>query len=157
MKYSDEKSVFDYALRILAKSAKSKAELVKRFKEKKVSEDLAQKVLERLAKLGYLNDRRLAENVRDRLIHSKPSGKKKIQFELSRRGVAASVQREVLEDYSAELEIESAHNIAIKKWKTLKDQDPVKKRNKLYAFLVRRGFDYEAAECVIHALHNNSD
>ena len=61
---------------------------------------------------------------------------------MGKRGIGETLIREVLEKYSPEEERERARELARDKFERWQKLEPMKRRKRVYDFLVRRGFDF---------------
>ncbi len=96
------------------------------------------KVLARLKELGLVDDKRFAENLRDRLLSANAS-KRQIYYKLTEKGINKDLANETLAYISSD-EKEKIKNLIDKKYKRkLTDKNSV---SKVYAALVRKGFSY---------------
>ena len=104
MEESQKKQAQVAALRLLAASPKSRKEIGKKLLDKGYPEAVIQETLASLEHQGVLSDRNFAQNLVGRLLHDKPSGMRKISFELKRRGVSPKIQEDILSGISREEE-----------------------------------------------------
>ncbi|HJU72610.1 MAG TPA: regulatory protein RecX [Gemmatimonadaceae bacterium] len=138
-------TVLDRALRLLAVRARSAAELTRtlmRGKDRPLAEDVKW-VQQVLAKQGYIDDARFADQfVRDRAT-IRGWGKQRLTSELRRRGVAqahiGSAMSQASEDAALD-DARSASAVALKWRRTHSGRDPDRDKQRLYGFLARRGF-----------------
>jgi regulatory protein len=75
--------------------------------------------------------------------------------ELRRRGVAADVADEAIDATLSEVDLDeegAALNAAEKRMRALRSLEPAQQRQRLYAFLARRGFDSDVVRKVIAAV-----
>ena len=73
-------------------------------------------------------------------------GVKKARFELSNKGIPKDIMEKALEALStSSVEEDSCLKLAEKKYAQLmkRETDPYKLKNKLYTFLMGKGYDYE--------------
>lgn len=108
--------------------------LTKKLDKWKVSGSvLLDKVIARMADLGYMDDAKFAEWWVEQRTDFKPKGNQLIKFELRAKGVADAVIASVLASRGAESLVEAAkHALGRKQFKT---------PQQFYNFLARRGFD----------------
>lgn len=140
---------FDRAARFLSYRPRSTHEVRQNLLQKSVPPAAIDAALERLSALGYLDDRAFAEFwVRERNAF-KPLSPKALRFELRKKGVPDSIVNEVLTEVDAE---ETAYNAALSQSRRLRGSDRRTFRDKLYAFLQRRGFSYSTARTIIRRL-----
>lgn len=149
MNDSQRKQAMITSLRLLTATAKSRTELAKRLKEKGYEEEVIEVTLVDLEKQGLLNDRTFAENLRSRLTLGKPSGSRKIEFEMKRRGVPSKIRQEVLEEITPEEESERARELGTARWEKFASLPAEKRRKRVYDFLIRRGFGFNIARDLI--------
>ena len=99
-------------------------------------------VLNQLEAQGLLNDGLLARELLSKFKHQKPSGSRRIVFELRRRGITQTTCDQVLDGYSPDEEKTRAVELAHEKWKKLGTLALLKRKKRVYDFLLRRGFEY---------------
>ncbi len=147
---SGEKEAWNFALKILGISPKSRNEMLERLKTKGFDAALAEKTVGRLEAAGYLNDRALALSLVSRMASSRKGfGKRKAAFELKRRGFEPGAASEALEELTSDVQREAAEALVQSVWEKAKKLEPLKRKKKLFDTLVRRGFDFEMAKHVI--------
>lgn len=137
------------SLRLLAATPKSRSELARRLREKNYPEEVISETLNDLEKKGFLSDQAFAENVKAKYLHGKPSGSKRIDFELKRRGISGALREKVLSEISPEDEKERAREIGLLRWSKHEKLEPEKRKKRVYDFLIRRGFDFSLARDLI--------
>ena len=140
------------ALRLLAASPKSKKELKDKLLSKGYPEEVVEEVLEALEKQGVLSDAQYAQNLASRYVYGKPSGRKRIEFELKRHGVGSKIREDVLTSLSVEDEKGRARDLGLSQWDKLKKIEPIKRKKRVYDFLLRRGFEYSIVQEIVSAL-----
>lgn len=149
---SQAKQAWLTSLRLLTATPKTRKELEKKLLEKGYPQPIIQETLNRLEEQGLLSDQTYAKNLLSRLTYDKPSGRRKISFEMKRRGVPARIQEELLAAVSVEEETAKASELAQHKWLQGSQLDPEKRKKKVYDFLIRRGFDFQIARDIIERL-----
>lgn len=117
--------------------------------------EIIQQVIADLNQRGILNDRRFAELfVKDRL-KLKPAGPQKLELELLKRGVTYDVIKTALEPATEpETQKKIAQHLAQKKLRTLSSLDRKQQKQKLYSFLMSKGFESEIITEVIRSIFN---
>lgn len=144
-----EKQALVTSLRLLAATPKTRKALGKKLEEKGFRPEVVSKTLSLLEKQGLMNDRTLAQSLIQSFIYQRPSGKRRITFELERRGIGKALAQELLLQYSPEEERKQALELGQFKWEKSRKVDPLKRRKKVYDFLVRRGFDFAMARDIV--------
>jgi len=137
------------ALRFLSVRSHSSHELYRKLLKKKFSSEIIEKVLSDLLSLGYLNDRKFAEQYFNELV-GKFFGPLKIKNEMIKRGIAKEIIDEVLSDYFNNDEMQK--DVIQKLLSKNKFPKKITNRNdlqKLYNHLISRGFSSEVVmECL---------
>ncbi len=154
---SAKKQAWITSLRLMAATPKSRSELSKKLRDKGYDENVVSEVLDELENKGLLSDKAFAGDIVSRLTHGKPSGKRKIDFELKRRGIPGGIREEMLERLDEAGETEKAKELASLKWETFKKLPPEKRKKKTYDFLARRGFDFQIVRDVVESLETGHD
>ncbi|GAA4059028.1 regulatory protein RecX [Agromyces indicus] len=113
--------------------------------------------IERYVRLGYLDDRRLAEQ----LVHShgvrRGRGSGALLHELGRRGIDGELARSALEALDPDVELEHATLIAERRARQLAGLDPAVAHRRLTAFLLRRGYGSEVVREAVRAALDGDD
>ena len=137
---------FDRAVKLLARRPYSTTELRRHLETKEIAPAVIDEALDRLARLGYVDDRAFALYWVENRERFRPRGPRALQYELRQKGVADAIIAEVL----AELDpFDSAYQAAQEKVRRLQGTDQAHFRNTVGAFLVRRGFGYDIVREVI--------
>lgn len=103
---------------------------------KGVSSQIAEQVLERLIDKKYLDDRKFANYWVENRNIQKGSSRKKLQYELRQKGVEADVIEDVIQNSPRDEKSELLKIVTKKRSKYPDEQ-------KLIAYLLRQGFNYE--------------
>lgn len=154
---SQAKQAWLTSLRLLAATPKTRKELEKKLVEKGYSEPIIQDTLAGLEKQGFLSDKAYAKNLLSKLTNAKPSGKRKISFEMKRHGISSAIQAEILEEISEEDETAKARELAELKWAQNAKLEPMKRRKKVFDFLIRRGFDFQTTKDILSEVAKNDN
>ena len=133
-----------YVLRFLGIRPRSQFEMQQRLKQRGYLDVDIKKVIKKLKNEGLLDDSNFAELwVHNR--HSlKPKGKRLLNLELRQKGISEKIIEKVL-DYSDDQEIKLAQKVLSSKLKMYQNIDKWKLKQKLLAFLSRRGFSYDVS------------
>ncbi|HDL64203.1 MAG TPA: regulatory protein RecX [Proteobacteria bacterium] len=135
------REAWESALRLLNYRERSIKELEGRLLEKHYSPPIIEAVIKRLKELDLLDDRKFARLWARSRIRFKPRSSWLISRELREKGIREEVIREVIEtEFTPEQELEAAMSLAEKQARRYRGEDPEKAREKLFAFLARRGF-----------------
>jgi regulatory protein len=142
------------ALKYLAHKPRTRDEVRKKLRDSGLEAESIERVLDRIAAMGLLDDAAYAHDYVKSRINSRGYGPERIRRELIRRGVDSDLVEEALRE---ELEgydlLEVARSQANRRWEVLKrEPDPLKRRRRLAGYLQRRGFDYDVVRSVVEAL-----
>lgn len=139
------------ALALLSYRARTGAELRRRLLRKDFPREAVERCVAELEERALVDDGAFAETfVRDR-VRLKPKGRRALVQELRARGVEPeAAQNAVGEVFEAEgvSETELAR-AAARRWHPRAGEEPAHARQRLYAFLARRGFGAEAIRTVV--------
>lgn len=132
------------AYRYLTIRSRSRAEIVKKLRDKEFSPSVIEAVMEDLLRLGYVDDRKFAAQWAASRARLRGYGRKRIEQELRQKGVGQETIREALgEAIPPEDERETARTVAEKKLRTMKSLEPEARKRRLAGFLERKGFPHE--------------
>lgn len=153
LKLDELKSESDYgknyirAVDLISRRLRSEKEIRDYAKRKQWTATNTERVIERLKNHGYLNDKVFAEAfVRSRQSTERYS-KRRIERDLRQKGIAPNIIKQVLPDESSD------KNAIIKLvQKRASRYDDV---NKLKAYLIRAGFNYDDVNQAISEYYNN--
>lgn len=132
------------ALDLILRRRRSEKELRDYARRKEWSDELRDRVMNRLREKRYLDDKAFAESwVRTRAA-LKPSSRRKLTAELQQKGVASSIIQEVLTNDDTEHdELTALRQVVAKKQARYEDAQ------KFMAYLARQGFSYDAIKQVL--------
>ena len=147
-----EKQATITALRLLTATPKSKARLKQKLKEKGYPSQVIDGTLSRLEREGLLNDKNFAFSVFQTFSQYRPSGRKRIAFEMKKRGIGEGMIDKILEKFDPESERQAALQLAETKLNRWQKLEPTKWRKKIYDFLIRRGFDFTLAREIVDGI-----
>ncbi|MCY3749277.1 MAG: regulatory protein RecX [Chloroflexi bacterium] len=139
------------ALRFMASRARSEAEVRRRLASRGVDDEDIEGVLERLRALGYVDDAEFAAAVIQSRRQGRARGLRLVEDELRAKGVSDEVLREALEHWYGD-EVAVARPVAERQAERLQGRGFGEFRQRLGAFLVRRGFEHATAESLVTEL-----
>lgn len=145
-------------LSLLARRSRSRTELWRRLKTRKIGREVAEAVIGELERLGLVDDREHAKAWAEQAVRSGRAGPGAIRARLRQQGVSAEVGREATEAAMAGAdEEELARRMAEKRLRALGGVDVQTRRRRVYNYLARRGFSHEAIRSALQALIPNED
>jgi regulatory protein len=142
----------DRALRFLEARPRSEREVRTRLFRDRLAPELVDRVITRLRELGLLDDAAFARFWIENRERFSPRGSRALKSELFQKGLARDVIDEQLED--AVDEDSGAREVALRQARRYARLDRQTFRQKMYAYLARRGFDFEAISAAVDTAWN---
>lgn len=142
------------ALRIIERTYKTEKEITDKLREKGYDEKSINRTIDFMEEYNLLNDKKYTDMyIKDKI---KVQGINKIKYNLLRKGVCEEVIRDKITNISKDDEKEGALKLAQKKYNQIinREQDKYKVSQKLYRFLVSKGYDYDCINEVIKKVIN---
>jgi len=157
--HSDEnRKAREAALRLLGLCDRSKKDLKERLLRKGYSGPAAEKVVDEMESLGYIDDRRFAERFASDAIKRKDAGPQMIISGLRKKGVAREIIDDVLgkvfNDYTETDIARNALSRRLRKGGVTPDRDEMKR---LSDYLRRKGFSYDIIKEVLKGIEQYDD
>ncbi|AOR24042.1 recombination regulator RecX [Clostridium taeniosporum] len=137
------------AIRTIERSLKTEKQVRDKLNLKGYEEEAINKSIDFLKKYNFLDDKDYVKKfIKDKL---KSQGSNKIKYSLMQKGIAKELIEEELNSIDKENEKEIAHSLAYKKLNNLKktENDKYKLSNKLYRFLLSKGYNYEIIKEIV--------
>lgn len=137
-------AVLDKALDLLAVRARSARDLCLRLRRAGAADEAISWTVERLTAQGYVDDAAYARQVARARVVTGGVSRRKVVTVLRRRGIPADVADEAIDATLEEVEFDeegAALEVARKRLRALESLEPVQRRQRLYAFLARRGYE----------------
>lgn len=147
------------ALDYLAHKPRTEEEVRRKLRRQDVSGPVLEDVVARLYELNYLDDEAYAEDyVRNRFA-SKKYGPVRIRRELVERGIDRGIAANAVADLFADKDPKAvARTHAEKRWPRLADEEnPRRRRQKLYRYLRRRGFTSDTITPILDELEREHE
>lgn len=150
---SEVKSAFEKASNILGIRMHSKKEIFDKLFKKGYEKQVIEKAILKLEEYGFVDDRIFAKE----FVESNSKYSKKIKEQkLKQKGVSPDIVFEILANESDFEEIELCKKQA-QKYAKSKDVSTKEGKQKLYASLVRKGFDFSTIKKACENLTKNDD
>lgn len=123
-----------------------------RLSRKGYPEDETGRAIERLEKLGFVDDRALACSLGRKARETKLLGRRGASSYLARMGIPGPDAEEALADYE---ESEAAKRVVEKRLRGMKGLSPEVQRRRVYAALQRKGFSADTVKKIARKIFNN--
>jgi regulatory protein len=147
--------VLEKALDLLAVRARSARELGQRLRRAGALDDEITWVQDRLKAQGFLDDASYARQVARAKAVAGGTSRRRVIGVLRKKGVDAVVAAEAIDATLEEVELDefgAATAAAEKRVRALRSLEPQKQRQRLYAFLARRGYEQDVIRRVLAEL-----
>lgn len=144
--------VLDKALDLLAVRARASRDLRVRLRRAGATDPDISWTVDRLVAQGFVDDASYARQVARSKALSGGVSKRKVISALRQKGVSAEVAAEAINATLAEVDLDeygAALAAAQKRVRALASLDPAKRRQRLYAFLARRGYESDVVRRVL--------
>jgi len=143
------------AVSLLMTRDRSQYEIRTKLRKLGYDEDIAEKVVEDLKAIGYIDDSRFVLRYAADRLKSKALSKRALKYELEKKGIDRDLIDNALKDFEEDDE-EIAFRAAKKKFGKY-DLNDKPLQEKAFRFLMHRGFSYETASSVIRRLQSRAD
>lgn len=138
------------AMRLLNYRMRTRHEMVQRLRQKNFSAGVINRVIDKLVSLRLIDDSRFAEAFVAEKVSSKPVGKRELVRKLHEKGVSGETALNAISGLSDDaIQFELALKAARTKLRSLRRFESEKRKEKLIAFLARRGFDWDIIKKVV--------
>lgn len=145
-----------YILGILNHKSYSEFEIIRKLKNKGFSKNIISRIINWLKDKKFINDEEFAFWWIQSRIKNKPVGRYKLIQDLKIKGINQIIIHKVInEAYAENDELTLAKNLAQKKVTSLKQKNIPLNPEKIFHFLLRRGFPPEICEKVYAHIINN--
>jgi regulatory protein len=140
----------DSAANLLSYRPRSTQEIRQRLQKKGYNEAVIEVAIERMSNLGYLDDEAFARFWIESRNRSKPRGKTALSYELRQKGIAEMIIHELLDDLLDEQS--AAYDAAQARVSRMRGKTQLEFKQKIGAFLQRRGFGYEVIKQALDSI-----
>ena len=137
-KLSADDKAYNLTLAYVARRPRSRWELEDYFRRKGYDEEVGVQILEKLERLGFVNDENFARSWVENRRLLKPISTRKLSMELRQKRIADETIRKVLAEDETD-ELDTLRQLVERKRKQTKYQDDMK----LMQYLARQGFGYD--------------
>ncbi len=146
------------AYRLLAYRSQTSSELSERLQQRGYTSTLITEVLSQLAADGYVDDRRVALDWARYRLQAKPLGRRRLAWELRRRGIPSELLEEVLRQVYSEFdEAMLAEQAARKRLRSREVPRSPRERQRFVRYLMSLGFEGDTVAAALAALNSLDD
>lgn len=152
LKAEEEINVYNYAVSLLSRHAKSEKQLRSKLKEKGYDSQFIDSAIYKLKEQRYLDDERYSEMLISSKINVSKYGKRRIKEILYEKGIDRDTIDEKLDLLSEEDELIRAYSLGEKRLKTLSENETRKLIVRLSNYLINKGFEYSTVKKAVSRL-----
>ncbi len=139
---------YNYAIKYL-KNIKTKKDVYDYLIRKGFSDEETSEVCDYIEEVGLVDDDLYVKFFVEDSFRIKNKGARKIVYELKQRGIDDDKIEEAIEEAS-DMEYEALKEAYERKLEATKSEtDPYKRKNKIFRFLISRGFDYSDIKDIV--------
>lgn len=142
--------IYNLTLKLIARRPRSEQELDQWFYKKEITSVISEPIKQKLRDLNLLNDLEFAHWWIDQRLTHRPKGPAMLRVELQAKGISSSIIKQALADIPDTSE--AITQLAHKKLRTITRYDVDQQRQKLLAFLQRKGYSYGKIKPIIDEL-----
>ena len=144
------------ALRLLERARRTRSDLTRRLREKGFASPAIEEALDRLARVGLVDDVEYARAYLAGRRLRRPAGARRLEQELRAKGVGpedvAQAQQRLAAEQGEVDEIAGARAVIAQAERRYRGLEPRARRQRLYALLGRRGFSGGVIEAALRAV-----
>ncbi|MGL5648601.1 MAG: recombination regulator RecX [Clostridium sp.] len=145
------------AIKIVERSYKTEKELRTKLKSYEFLDQQIDYAINFLIEYKFLDDAKYTRMyIKDKLFNQ---GSNKIKFTLERKGINRELIEEILSEFDKSEEVERGIYLCEKKYNILKgkESDKYKLKDKLFRYLVGRGYEFSSAKEIINKVLSNDE
>ena len=134
---------------LCARAEHSSGEMLEKMRRWQLSEDVRERVLDRLIDEKFVDDERFARLFVREKIRFDRWGRRKIEQALYQKGVASDISRRVLDEVDDESYVAELKKLIAAKRRSVQAESDYEMRAKLTKYALGRGFDYNVIrQCI---------
>ncbi len=146
---NEHRRAMDKALTYLGYRARSVAQMRAYLAGKGFSEPAVEAAIGKLKDYGYLDDEKLAAHIVEVLGQERGMGKRAVQQKLYRAGIDSQQAKEAADAIEPDEEREHARAWADRLDAKLSEDDPRRRKEKLFRRLIAKGFGYDIVKEIL--------
>lgn len=136
-----EEKFYNYALRFLSYRPRSEQEIRNKLKEKRVEQEIIEKIISKLKDKRFINDEEFAKGWMESRLRFKPRSLRLIKIELKQKGIGPETINNL--QFTIDSDLESAKKLVERKLKRLKTLSKQEIYEKVGRYLASKGFNWD--------------
>lgn len=157
IRQSQRRKAWEYALYLLDVRDYSYTEMFDKLSSKDYGDETCFETMEKLVRLGMIDDRRYAQSLARKLVEVKKYGYYKAIFEMQRKGIDRELCEEILAEYDDDQYERLLQLINRKYSRYLDDDDDGKGIAKVKNALARAGYGYDSINTAIELYFEDNE
>lgn len=158
MVFEDQvRKAFNAALNFLSFRMRSEGEVRTKLKEKEYGEAVIDEAVKKLYELNFLDDLAFSEALMRTQMKSAKKGPRAIQQDMQKKGIDKQMQKDVLDSYSEEEQLDIAKGLAEKIAVKEQKKTPNQIKQKINDFLMRKGYPRSVIQQAVDVLDLEKD
>ncbi len=149
------KKALQKALELLSKRSYSKSILADKLRLKDFEEKEIAQAMKRLEYLGFIDDRKYAENLAREYSTYKKYGAQRIKFKLKEKKISDDIIVEILAGIDERIESENLDELTKRYLSKIRSIPKEKQYNRTLGYLIRRGYSFDAAKKAFYKISQN--
>lgn len=135
-------AVKSYLMKLLGRRDHARKELLTKARRKDYPDEVIIDILDELEEKDYINEESFAENFTADKFNLNQWGPAKIKAHLFKKGIPKHIIDKTISSYFEDLELKETYkNLVLKrKRRFLKEENPLKRKKKIFDYLNRKGF-----------------
>lgn len=146
-----DKVLYNYTIWLLARRSYHSAQLREKLKKRGAQQEEAEEIINHLHELRYINDEQYLQSYINQTIQQKPQGSRMLRQKLRQKGItgpAVDLNLKAVDEQEKELATAAFQ----KKLQKITPPYTKKHQEKLYRFLISRGFSLRTATQLIKSI-----
>lgn len=133
---------------------RSHSEVVQKLWELGVRRSEHDEIIASLIEDDYLNEERFAKAFVGGKFRMKDWGRKKIYFGLKEKGISDYLVKQAMKEIDEETYRKTLHDLARKKWDSLKGEQYLARKKKTMDYLLQKGYEPDLVTSVVNSFGN---
>lgn len=133
---------------------RSHSEVVQKLWELGVRRSEHDEIIASLIEDDYLNEERFAKAFVGGKFRMKDWGRKKIYFGLKEKGISDYLVKQAMKEIDEETYRKTLHDLAWKKWDSLKGEQYLARKKKTMDYLLQKGYEPDLVTSVVNSFGN---
>lgn len=141
--------VIDKLYHFCAYQERCKQDVTKKLDKLEIPKEHQEWYVNHLQEEKFLNENRYIDYFTKSRLRGNKWGKRKIAFQLKKKGISEELINQCFENIPDDIYYETALGLAEKKYRSVKGKTIWEKKQKVFAYLAQKGFDFDLIKDVV--------